>query len=164
MTIDFTANEPLTRKRRWHKAKIPNHDLGESQPEHGANAVYSYNQEYVQRLSQENQQLRCEKSDEQAWQLGSFKGFVTSVAVVEVAVDVREAELHCGLSNMGGIQEEMKEQEQQMMHFSNDTSRHVSRLIRDMLEQQQSFLNNDQQRTMLLEFESAHPRQAVRVI
>ena len=49
-----------------------------------------------------SKRLRREKSDGQARQLALIKVFVTSVAVVEMAVDVRGPELRCGLSNMRG--------------------------------------------------------------
>ncbi len=81
--------------------------------------------------------------------------------MIEVAVDVRGAELRYGLSNMGGNQAEMREQAQQMMQFSMATSQHVSRLVNDMLEEQQVFLNDDKQKMMRLEFESAQPSQAL---
>lgn len=162
--VDLTADEPLSRKRQWHEAKITRPELEQSQPEQGASAVHQQSEETIQSLRREIQRLRREKSDGQARQLALIKGFVTSAAVVEMAVDVREAELRCGLSNMGGTPEEMREQAQQMMDFSNVTSRHISRLVNAMLEEQQVFLNDDQQKTMRLDFDSAQPSQAVTAV
>lgn len=51
-----------------------------------------------------------------------------------------------------------------MMRFSNATSRHVSRLVNEMLEEQQVFLNNDQQKTMRFEYETAQHSHAVTAI
>lgn len=83
---------------------------------------------------------------------------------MEVAVDVQGAELRSGLSSMGGTPEQMQEQAQQMMHFSNATSRHVSMLVNDMLEEQGVYLNDSQQKTLRHEYENAQPKQALRVI
>lgn len=65
---------------------------------------------------------------------------------------------------MDGTPLEMQEREQQMMHFSNATSRHVRRLIKYMLEEQQVFLNDDQPKIMRLQSGSAEPSQMVTAI
>lgn len=50
-----------------------------------------------------------------------------------------------------------------MIHFSNGTSWHVCRLVKDMLEEQQVFLNDDEQNKLRHEYEyaSAQPSLAV---
>ena len=68
--------------------------------------------------------LRREHRDQQGRQLAWIKCFVTSAAVVELAV-VRRAELRCDLNSMGGTSEQMQEQARQMMHFCNAISRHA---------------------------------------
>ena len=161
VAVNLTANEPLTCKRKRHEAKDTCPELEQSQPEQAADVVYQQSGETIECLREEVQRLRREKFEQQAQQLALIKGFVTSAAVIEVAVDVRGAELRYGLSNIGGNQEEMREQVQQMMHFSYATSRHVTRLVNNMLEEQQVFLNDDEQKLMRLEFESAQPSQAL---
>ena len=123
-------------------------ELKQPQPEQGANAVYQKSEETIQCLRDEVQRLRRVNFDQQARQLALIKDFVTSAPVVEVAVDVRGAELRCGLSSMGGTPEQMREQAQQMMHLANVTSRHVSRLVNDMLEEQGVCPNDIQQKTL----------------
>lgn len=162
--FDVTVNEPLSRKRQRQEAITTGLALGQSQPEQGTDAVRQASEETIQCLKEEIQRLRREKSDQQAREIALIKGFVTSAAVVEIAVDVRGAELRCGLSNMGGTSGETQEQAQQMIHFSNATSRHVSRLVHEMLEEQQVFLNDDQQKTMRLDYASAQPSQAMKAI
>ncbi|KAL9135520.1 MAG: hypothetical protein Q9175_003290 [Cornicularia normoerica] len=164
MVVDLTTNEPLIRKRQRQEATTTGPALEQSQLEQGTDAVPQQSKETIQCLREEIQRLRREKSDQQTRQLALIKGFVTSAAVVEIAVDVREAELRCGLSKMTGTPEEMQEQAQQMMDYSKATSWHVSRLVHDMLDEQQVFLNDDQQKGMRLEYERAQPSQAVAAI
>lgn len=107
MVLDFTANEPLTGKRQRQEAAATSLARRGSQPEQRIDAVRQQSEETIQCLREEIQRLRREKFDQQARQLALIKGFVTSAAVVEGAVDVRGAELRCGLSNMSGTWEEM---------------------------------------------------------
>lgn len=162
--VGVTTNEPLTRKRQWQETTTTGPALGQWPPERGTDAVNQQSEETILCLREEIQRLRREKSDQQARQLALIKGFVTSAAVVEIAVDVREAELRCGLRNMSGTPEEMQEQAQQMIDFSKATSWHVSRFVNDMLEEQRVFLYDDQQKAMRLEYDKAEPSQAVTAI
>lgn len=164
VAVDLTVNEPPSRKRQRQEATITGLALERSQPEQGIDGVRQPSEETIQCLREEIQRLRREKSEQQARQTALIKGFVTCAAVVEIAVDVRGAELRCGLSDMGGTPEETQEQAQQMIHFSNATSRHVSSLVHYMLEEQQVFLNDDQQKTMRLGYASAQPSEAVKVV
>ncbi|KAF6231837.1 hypothetical protein HO173_009920 [Letharia columbiana] len=162
--VGVTTNEPLTRKRQWQETTTTGPALEQWPPERGTDAVDQQSEETVLCLREEIQRLRREKSDQQARQLALIKGFVSSAAVVEIAVDVREAELRCGLRNMSGTPEEMQEQAQQMIDFSKATSWHVSRFVNDMLEEQRVFLYDDQQKAMRLEYDKAEPSQAVTAI
>lgn len=162
--VDLTPSEPLTRKRQRHEAETTGPEVGQPEPQQGANRVYQQPEETIQCLKEEIQRLRWENWNQQARQLALIKGFVTSAAVIEVAVDVRGAELRSGLSSMGGTPEQMQEQARQMMHFSNATSRHVSMLVNDMLEEQGVYLNDSQQKTLRHEYGSAQPKQAMRAI
>ncbi len=63
-------------------------------------------------------------------------------AVAEEAVDIRGAELRCVPSSMRGILA------LQIIPFPNATSRHLSRLVREMLEARQVYLNRGQQKAM----------------
>ena len=162
--IDHTVNEPLSRKHQRQGATTTRRALEQSQLEQGTDAVHEASEETIQCLIEEIKRLRRENSDQKAREMALIKGFVASAAVIEIAVDVRGAELRCGLSNMGGTPQERQEQAQQMIHFSNATSQHVSRLIQDMLKEQQVFLNEDQKKTMRLGYASAQPNEAVKAI
>jgi hypothetical protein len=107
--VDLTPSEPLTRKRQRHEAEATGPELGQPQPEQVANLVYQQPEEIIQCLREEIQRLRQENSNQQARQIALIKGFVTSAAVIEVAVDVRGAELRNGLSGMGGTPGQMQE-------------------------------------------------------
>ena len=117
-------------------------------------------EEPIQSFREEIQRLKREKSDQKARQSALIKGFVTFAAVLEMAVDVREAELRCGLTHMADNSEDMQEQAQKMMAFSNATSWHVRRLVKSMLDEQQLFLNDCQSKSMRRDYESVQPSQA----
>ena len=89
--------------------------------------------------------------------------FGTFAAVLEMAVDVREIELRCGLSHMTGLSEDVQEA-QKMIDFSKATSWHVSRLVNSMLDEQQLFLNDRQLSCMRRDYERAQPCQALAAI
>ena len=162
MVVDTIPSELGTLKCQRREVKITDPELEQPQPEQGANSVYQQPEKTIQCLREEVQRLRQESWDQQARQFALIKGFITSVAVVEVAVDVRGAELRCGLSSMGGTTEKMQEQAREMMHFSNATSRHASLLVNKMLEEQRVYLNDSQQKTFRHEYESTQPDQAMR--
>ena len=121
-------------------------------------------EEPIQSFREEIQRLKREKSDQEARQSALIKGFVTFTAVLEMAVDVREAELRYGLTHMTGISEDLQEQARRMVAFSNATSWHVNRLVKSMLDGQQLFLNDRQLKSMWRDYERAQPSQALAVI
>lgn len=162
--VDLTPSEPLARKRQRHEAETTDPELEQAEPQQGTTRVYQQLEETIQCLREEIQRLRRENWNQQTRQLALIKGFVTSAAVVELAVDVRGAELRSGLSSMGGTPEQMQEQARQMMHFSNATSRHVSMLVNGMLEEQGVYLDDSQQKTLRHEYGGAQPKQAMRAI
>ena len=178
MAAHLTPSEPLTHKRQRHEAKITAPELEQPQPEQRADAVYQQSEETIQllreeiqrlreeiqRLREEIQRLRLENRNQHARRLALIKGFVTFAAVVELAVDVRGAELRCGLSSMGGTPEQMQEQARQMMHFCSTTSWHVTMLVNDMMEEQGDCLTDTLKRRYFGMYENAQPDQAMRVI
>ena len=164
MLADLTTSAPLKRKRQCQEATTTSPTLEQSQLEKGADAILQQSEESIQSFREEIQRLRREKSDQEARQSALIKGFVTFAAVLEMAVDVREAELRCGLSHLTGIPEDMQEQAQKMMDFSKATSWHVSRLVNSLLDEQQLFLNDRQLKSMRLEYERAQPSQALAAI
>ncbi|CAD6590276.1 MAG: hypothetical protein ASARMPRED_004707 [Alectoria sarmentosa] len=99
IVLEFTANEPLTRKRQRQEAAAISFARQRSQPEQRIDAVHQQSEETIQCLREEIRRLRRENSDQQARQLALIKGFVTSAAVVEGAVDVRGAEQQVFLNN-----------------------------------------------------------------
>lgn len=136
-------------------------ELEQSQPGHESENV---RQMTIQCLREEVQQLRRENSDQRARQFASMNSFITSAAVIELVVAVREAELAYGLGSIGGAPEEMLKQAQQMTRYSNATSLHVSRLVNKVLEEQKARLNDDQQKALSLAYMSAQPSQATAAI
>ena len=164
MAADLTSSESLKQKRQRHEAKNTAPELKQPQSEQGADPVYQQSENTFQRLREEIQRLRQENCDQQDRQIALIKGFVTSAAAVELAVDVRGAELRSGLSSMGGTPEQMQEQARQMMHYCSATSRHVCMLVNDMLEEQGDCLTDTQEKTLWHEYDNAQPDQAMRVI
>ena len=161
--VDPAFNEPLTRKRQRQKAATTVPTSEEPQQEQGDDTVRQPSEEIIRGLKDEIQRLKRERSDQQARQSALIKGFVTSAAVIELAVDIREAELRSGLNSIGSTSAGMQDQAQEMIRFSNGTSWHVCRLVQDMLEEQQVFLNDDEQNKLRHEYEyvSAQPSLAV---
>lgn len=101
MLVGPAINEPLTRKRQRQKAATTGPTLEEPQQEQGVDTVRQPSEEMVRGLKDEIQRLKRKKSDQQARQSALIKGFVTSAAVIELAVDIREVELGSGLNSMG---------------------------------------------------------------
>ena len=60
---------------------------------------------------------------------------LTLASVVEIAVDVREAELRTSLSNLSGTADQIKEQAAQLVDFSGGTSWLVTSLVRSALKE-----------------------------
>ena len=136
----------------------------QSQPEQESDIVCQESVTTIQCLREEVQQLRHEIADQRARQFASMNSFIPSAAVMELVVDVREAELGYGLSSIGGTPEEMLKQAQQMRRYSKATSQHASRLVNEVLEEQRAHLNDDQRKAMCLAYMSAQPSQATAAI
>ena len=66
-------------------------------------------------------------------------------SVVEIAVDVREAELRTSLSNLSGTADQMKEQAAQLVDFSSGTSWLVTSLVRSALKRHHTYLEDEEQ-------------------
>ena len=65
--------------------------------------------------------------------------------MVEIAVDVREAELRTSLSNLSGTADQMKEQAAQLVDFSSGTSWLVTSLVRSALKRHHAYLEDEEQ-------------------
>ena len=163
-SADPTNSAPLKRKRQYQEATTSSPTLDQSQLEKGNDAVLQMSEEPIQSFRAEIQRLKREKTDQEVRQSALIKGFVTFAAVLEMAVEVREAELRCGLTHMIGISEDIEEQAQKAIDFSVATSWHVSRLVKSMLDEQQLFLNDLQLKSMRRDYERAQPSQALAAI
>ncbi len=61
LSVNLTANEPLTCKRKQHEAKDTGPELEQSQPEQAADTVYQQSGETIECLREEVERLRREK-------------------------------------------------------------------------------------------------------
>ena len=99
----------------------------------------------LQDLRAQIQHLRLVSANENEAQATMIANLLHLASVVEIAVDVREAELRTSLSNLSGIAEQMKEQAAQLVDFSSGTSWLVTSLVRSALKRHHTYLENEEQ-------------------
>lgn len=110
-----------------------------------------------QTLKEQVEQSRCSIVEIQSEKFTVVKNVVVSNAVIEAAVDAREAEIRVGLSNLWGTPEQMKAQAMQMLDYSNTTSSLVSRLVVGSMLQHQEYINEEEHKEMELLHDNAEP-------
>lgn len=108
-------------------------------------------------LKEQVEQSRCSIVEIQSEKFTVVKNVVVSNAVIEAAVDAREAEIRVGLSNLWGTPEQMKAQAMQMLDYSNTTSSLVSRLVVGSMLQHQEYINEEEHKEMELLHDNAEP-------
>ena len=91
------------------------------------------------------QHLRLVSVKENKAQATIITNLLTLASVVEIAVDVREAELRTSLSNPSGTVDKIKEQAAQLVDFSSGTSCLVTSLVRSALEKHHTYLEDEEQ-------------------
>ena len=89
--------------------------------------------------------LRLVSVKENKAQATMITNLLTLASVVEIAVDVREAELRTSLCNLSGTVDQMKEQAAQLVDFSSGTSWLVTSLVRSALERHHTYLEDEEQ-------------------
>ena len=98
-----------------------------------------------QNLRAQIQHLRLVSAEENKAQATMITNLLTLASVVEIAVDVREAELRTSLSNLSGTVDQIKEQAAQLVDFSSGTSWLVTSLVRSALERHHTYLEDEEQ-------------------
>ena len=91
------------------------------------------------------QHLRLMSLKENKAQATMITNLLTLASVVEIAVDVREAEIRTSLSNLNGSIDQIKEQAAQLVDFSSGTSWLVTSLVRSALERHHTYLEDEEQ-------------------
>ena len=137
--------ETSKKRRRTSKTQVQNEPsgqpllLGEDQP-HLRGAGKDFKE-----LRAQIQHLRLVSAKENKAQAMMITNLLTLASVVEIAVDVREAELRTSLSNLNGTVDQIKEQAVQLVDFSSGTSWLVTTLIRSALERHHAYLEDEGQ-------------------
>lgn len=155
----FVDCSPETSKRRrTSKAQVRNDPFGqpllptEDQP-HLKEAGRD-----LQELRAQIQHLRHVSAKENKAQAMMITNLLTLASVVEIAVDVREAEIRTSLSNLSGTVDQIKEQARQLVDFSSGTSWLVTTLVKSALERHHAYLEDrEQQEIHRRLFEDATP-------
>ena len=152
--------ETGNKKRRTSKAQVQNEPsgqrllLGEDQP-HLKDAGKDFKE-----LRAQIQHLRLVSSKENKAQAMMIANLLTLASVVEIAVDVREAELRTSLSNLDGTVDQIEEQARQLVDFSSGTSWLVTTLVRSALERHHAYLEDKEQQDIHQRlFEDATPNE-----
>ena len=162
--VDFVfvefPSETSKKRRRTSKAQVQNEPSiqpllpGEDQP-HLKEAGID-----LQELRAQIQHLRVVSAKENKAQAMMITNLLTLASVVEIAVDVREAELRTSLSNLNGTVDQIKEQAMQLVDFSSGTSWLVTTLIRSALERHHAYLEDEgQQKIHQRLYEDATPNE-----
>ena len=99
-------------------------------------------------LRQENEELKRINKVERAEASSLVKDILACNAIIEAAVDAREAKMQVGLRNMGGTVAQVRKQVSQMLDFSKNTSSLVSRLVVGAMAQHQDIVNNVERELM----------------
>ena len=99
----------------------------------------------LQELRAQIEHLRLVSAKENDAQATMIANLLTLTSVVEIAVDVREAELRTSLSNLSGNVDQINEQATQLVDFSSGTSLLVTTLIRSALERHHAYLEDEEQ-------------------
>ena len=97
----------------------------------------------LQDLRAQIQHLRIVSAKENEAQATMIANLLHLASVVEIAVDVREAELRTSLSNLSGTADQMKEQAVQLVDFSSGTSWLVTSLVRSALKRHHTYLEDE---------------------
>ena len=132
----------------------------------------------VQRLSKQNESFRVENTSlrekneqlvsmitkEHLSRLAVTRNCVISNAILEAAVDEREAEMRVGLSNLQGTESGVQKRAMQLLDFSNNTTSLVSRLVVGALQDHQEMLSDEEHACMENEFNNAEPQAEVAAI
>lgn len=114
----------------------------------------------LQELRAQIQHLRLVSTKENKAQAMMITNLLTLASVVEIAVDVREAELRTSLSNLDGTVDQIKEQARQLVDFSSGTSWLVTTLVRSTLERHHAYLEDKEQQEIHRRlFEDATPNE-----
>lgn len=113
--------------------------------------------EHNDELRELNEELRRTSTQIHQKGLTVIGNVVRSNAVIEAAVDTREAEMRTALSNLWGTPVQMKEQAIQLLKFSSKTSWLVTGLVEEAMQDHQDFLGDNEHRKMQLHYENAEP-------
>ena len=114
----------------------------------------------LQDLRAQIQHLRLVSAKENEAQATMITNLLTLSSVVEIAVDVREAELRTSLSNLSGTVDQIKEQAAQLVGFSSGTSWLVTSLVRSALERHHTYLEDEEQQEIYRRlYEDAAPNE-----
>ena len=159
VSMEFPS-ETSQKRRRTSKAQVQNQSFsqpflpGEDQP-HLKEAGKDFKE-----LRAQIQHLRLVSAKENKVQAMMISNLLTLASVVEIAVDVREAELRTSLSNLTGTVDQIKEQAMQLVDFSSGTSWLVTSLIRSALEKHHAYLEDEgQQEIHRRLYENATPNE-----
>ena len=147
--VDFVfvehSFETSKKRRRTSKAQVQDEPsgqqllLGEDQPH-----LKEVGKDFKE-LRAQIQHLRLVSAKENKAQAMMITNLLTLASVVEIAVDVREAELRTSLSNLNGTVDQIKGQAMQLVDFSSGTSWLVTTLIRSALERHHAYLEDEGQ-------------------
>ncbi|KAK0507954.1 hypothetical protein JMJ35_009843 [Cladonia borealis] len=99
----------------------------------------------LQDLRAQIQHLRLVSAKENEAQATMITNLLTLASVVEIAVDVREAELRTSLSNISGTADQIKEQAAQLVDFSSGTSWLITSLVRSAMKRHHTYLEDEEQ-------------------
>lgn len=111
----------------------------------------------IDQLRKQNEEFRRANTQIRQNGLMIIENVVRSNAVIEAAVDTREAEMRTALSNLWGTPVQMKEQAIQLLKFSSKTSWLVTGLVEEAMQDHQDFLGDNEHRKMQLHYENAEP-------
>ena len=157
---DDCAPDTGNKRRRTSKSQVQNETssqrllLGEDQP-HLKEAGKDFKE-----LRAQIQHLRLVSAKENKVQAMMITNLLTLASVVEIAVDVREAELRTSLSNLDGTVDQLEEQARQLVDFSSGTSWLVTTLVRSALERHHAYLEDKEQQDIHRRlFEDAIPNE-----
>ena len=118
----------------------------------------------LESIQQEKMELLRLIYDEYLTKMIVIKNVVVSNAIIEAAVDAREAQMRVGLSLLGGNEAQVKEQATQLLNFSNDTTFLISRLMVGAMQEHQTFISDEEHLFLQSQFDNAKPNAEVAAI
>ena len=152
--------ETGNKRRRTSKAQVQNEPSGQR-------LLLAEDQPHLKEVGKDFKELRAQiqhlrlvSAKENKAQAMMIANLLTLASVVEIAVDVREAELRTSLSSLDGTDDQIEEQARQLVDFSSGTSWLVTTLVRSALERHHAYLEDKEQQDIHQRlFEDATPNE-----